>query len=84
MVAAFLWGGNDNQSTLVVDASDHVSDQHSRSNFANNNTFTQAAFAAGVGYVVTQTYSCGPNTVQSYTITTLYTNGVPAIKKSGP
>ena len=84
MVAVFLWGGSGSNGTFVIDGSDHIFDQHSRPSFANNNTFTAAAFARGVGYVLPQTYSCGPNNVQSYSITTLYTNGVPTIKKSGP
>ena len=84
MVAVFLWGGSGSNGTFVVDANDTITDGHGRPNFVNNNTFTAAAFARGVGYVLPQTYSCGPNAIQNYTITTLYTNGIPTVNKSGP
>jgi hypothetical protein len=87
MVAAYFFGGGNN-GTFVIDGNDQIFDQHGRPTGSGipgfSAAFTPAAYARGIGYVLPQTYSCNGNAVQSYTIKTLYTNGVPTIEKSGP
>ncbi|MDE3195421.1 MAG: hypothetical protein KGN84_03700, partial [Acidobacteriota bacterium] len=81
-VANFLFGTGNN-GTFVIDNQDRIYDQHGRPALQTG-VFTVDALNTGVGYVLPQTYSCGPNAVKSYTITTLYQGANITINKSGP
>ncbi len=80
-VATFLWdsGGN---GTFVINGSDKIFDQHS--GFGTTAPFTAAGLVNGIGYTLPQTYTCGSNTVGSYSIRRRFKNGVTTINKTGP
>jgi hypothetical protein len=77
-------------STIYFDT---ITDQHSGGTLLNQDTsfglppiqiFTDSAWAYGVGFTLSQTYSCGSNSVGNYTITHRYINGVQTVSKTGP
>jgi hypothetical protein len=84
MVVQFFWPLNIfNNGTFVINSDDRMADQHS-GGAGHDEAFTAAAIAAGYGFSLPQTYSCGPNHLQDYTITHRYTNGVQNVRKTGP
>jgi hypothetical protein len=83
-VAASIWNAGDN-GTFVFDNQDRIYDQHS--GFGKKSPFEASAFtdADGVGWSLSQTYSCGGTTIGTATIDRRFTttNGL-EIKKTGP
>jgi hypothetical protein len=84
MLVQFFWPLSIfNNGTFVINADDRMADQHS-GGAGHDEAFTPAAIMAGYGFSLPQTYSCGPNKLQDYTITHKYTNGVQTVRKTGP
>jgi len=80
-VARFLFNAGGN-GTFVIDASDHIGDQHG--GFGPTGAFTPAALAAGVGYTLPQVYSCAGTAIGNYTIKRTIVGAAISINKSGP
>ena len=81
-VAAFLWNSGGN-SSFRINNQDQIGDQHD--GFGDTSPFTVPGLAAGVGYILPQTYSCGGNAIGHYTIERNTTDGTTIqVRKSGP